>query len=150
MYTRRLGSVLGIGWLTGLCQKINTVNLVYGIRVLLQTRSGKRTMLIPTSRKWESTGVCKYIGLQPPDRPSRASNSTLSMHIVWVTYYQLTRRFSYLPPLISLMEGIHKLVRLYSSLALLYLRNLARGICRGRCTHYKHGHPTRKSSDVAV
>ena len=54
-------------------------------------------MLTPTSGKWESTGVCKYIGLQPPDRPSRASNSTLQMHIVWVTYQQLAFRFSYLP-----------------------------------------------------
>lgn len=57
------------------------------MRVLLQMMSGKRTtMLIPTSKKWGSTGVCKYIGLQPPDRPSRASNSTLSTHTVWVTY----------------------------------------------------------------
>lgn len=81
-------------------------------------------MLVPTSRKWESTGVCKYIGLPPPERPSRASNSILSTHIVWVTYYQLLLLLT-VPPPISLMEGIHKCVRLYSSLALLYLRDLA-------------------------
>jgi len=65
-------------------------------------------VLIPTGRKWESTGACKYIGLQPPDRPSRASNSTQSTHIVWVTYfYQLARRFSYLPPAISLLWKVY-------------------------------------------
>ena len=49
-----------------------------------------------------------------------------------------------------LMEGVHKCVRLYNSLALLYLRDLARGVYNGRRTHYKHGRPPRKPRAVAL
>jgi len=72
-------------WLAddGLPVKINTASLVYGMRVLpLMMWGKKRTMSIRTREKRGSTGICKRIGLQLPDRPSHASNSTPLMHIV--------------------------------------------------------------------
>ena len=67
----------------GLPVKINTANLVYGMRVLPLMMWGKKTtMSIRIREKRGSTGVCKRIGLRLPDRPSHASNLTPSTHIV--------------------------------------------------------------------
>lgn len=69
--------------------KINMANLVFGMRVLPLMMWGKKRMMSIRSReKRASIGVCKCIGPQPPSRPSHASNSTPSTHIVWV-YRQL-------------------------------------------------------------
>ena len=69
--------------------KINMASLVFGMRVLPLMMWGKKmTMSIRIREKRGSIGVYKCIGPQLPNRPSHASNSTPSTHIVWV-YGQL-------------------------------------------------------------
>ena len=106
--------------------KINVDNLVYGMRVLPLMMWGKKTtMSIRIREKRGSTGVCKCIGLQLPNRPSHASNLTPSTHILWV-HKQLTHPsylLAFLPS--PSIEGIYKCVRLYGSDALVHFRDIA-------------------------
>ena len=108
----------------------------------LMTWGKKRTMSIRIKEKRGSTGVCRRIGLQLPDRPSHASNSIPSTHIVPRTYLPSSPHPS--------SKGIYKCVRLYSSDALVHLRDFARGVCDGECAHYEYGRSPRKPRVVAL